>query len=418
MSEMTPNRLQEFRAQYGATRKGGVLPYVQLVLTVAGFVLIGLILLSVRRQAAAPGPGPGGGMPADEQRRYAAYLEGKSEPMAAAQAYEAYMNTASLSPQERSKVAYSAAKLSIDAERYDEALPYLYQAEFLDPESSLKDDVNKKVVLCLDKLGRGADLRHELRKRTDIKRTAADIEAGETVLAEFAGEVLTDKDLEKEVEKLPPAARDSMSAPEKQAEMVKMLVAQRLLLDKARRLELDKDPEIQDQLVKQLDAMIVQKLIEDEVRKNVKVTPEDVERFYKAEPAKFTDPATAEVQVADAESEDAAKGITEFKADAVTVRQGGPVPGAPRELDCSSVFAAEPGAVAGPVQCGERWYVFKVKSKTPEKLRPFEEVKEAATRMLEMQKEQEQFKALIEQTLEARDVKLYLDRLQKAPAAQ
>ena len=416
MNEMTPNRLQEFRAQYALPRKNGVLPYVQLVLTIAGFAVIAAVLVLDREKPSAAAGG--GGMPADEQRRYAAYLEGKSEPMAAVRAYESYMNSALLSPQERAKVAYSAAKLSIDAERYDEALPYLYQAEFLDPESSLKDEINKKVVLCLDKLGRGADLRHELRKRTDIKRSASDVEAGETVVAEFAGEVLTDKDLEKEVEKLPPAVRDSVSAPEKQAEMVKMLVAQRLLLDKARRLELDKNPEIQDQLVKQLDAMIVQKLIEDEVRKNVQVTPEDVERFYKAEPAKFTDPATAELQVADAESEEAAKGITEFKADAVTIRQGGPVPGAPRELDATSVFAAEPGAVAGPVQCGERWYVFKVKSKTPEKLRPFEEVKEAATRMLEMQKEQEQFKALIEQTLEARDVKLYLDRLQKAPATK
>lgn len=418
MSEQTPNRLQEFRAQYGAPRKGGVLAYAQLVLTLAGFAVIAAVLVLDRgKPSAAPASG-GGGMSADEQRRYAAYLEGKSEPMAAVRAYEAYLDSAALSPQERSKVAYSVAKLSIDAERYDEALPYLYQAEFLDPESGLKDEINKKVVLCLDKLGRGTDLRHELRKRTDIKRSAADVEAGETVLAEFAGEVLTDKDLEKEVEKLPPAARDSVAAPEKQAEMVKMLVAQRLLLDKARRLELDKDPEIQDQLVKQLDAMIVQKLIEDEVRKNVQVTPEDVERFYKAEPAKFTDPATAEVQVADAESEGAAKAITEFKATAVTVRQGGPAPGGPRELDCTAAFAAEPGSVAGPVQCGERWYVFKVKSKTPEKLRPFDEVKEAATRMFQMQKEQEQFTSLIEQTLEARDVKLYLDRLQKAPTTK
>jgi hypothetical protein len=154
MSEETPNRLQEFRSQYGPARKWGVLPYAQLVLTAAGFVVIALLVLSGRNRQPGPTPG-GGGMSLDAQRRYAAYLEGKSEPMAAARAYEAYMDTAALSPQERAKVAYSAAKLSIDAERYDEALPYLYQAEFLDPESSLKEEINKKVVLAWTSLGGG-----------------------------------------------------------------------------------------------------------------------------------------------------------------------------------------------------------------------------------------------------------------------
>jgi hypothetical protein len=167
-----------------------------------------------------------------------------------------------------------------------------------------------------------------------------------------------------------------------------------------------------------MDAMIVQKLIEDEVKKNVKVTPDDVQRFYDADHARFTDPATAEVQMADAETEDAAKAISEFKADAVKVRQGGPVSGAPRELDTAAIFAAEPGATTAPVKCGDKWYVFKVKSKTPEKLRPFEEVKDSATRMYQMQKEQEQVQALIDQTLQARDVALHLDRLQRTPEAK
>jgi len=416
MSEQTPDRLQQFRAQYAPPRKNGALPYVQLAVTVAGFALIGALLLAPRNTASPAA----GGMSPGEQREFAAYLEGKSEPEAAVEAYKAYMQNAALDPAERANVAYSIAKLSIDAKQYDTALPYLYQAEFLNPGSDLKDEINKKVVMCLDKLGRGADLRHELRKRTDIKRSASkrsadDVGPGETVLAEFAGEVLTDRDLEKELDKLPPAARESMDTPEQRAEMVKMLVAQRLLLDKARRLELDKDPEIQDQLVEQLDAMIVQKLIEDEVKKNINITPEDVERFYKAEPARFTDPAVAEIQIADAESEEAAKAITEFDADPVRIRKGAPVPGAPRELDASAVFETAEGGIAGPVQCGERWYVFKVNSIQPEKLRAFEEIKEAARRMLQMQKEQEQVSALIEQTLEARDVSLHLDRLQQAP---
>jgi len=234
------------------------------------------------------------------------------------------------------------------------------------------------------------------------------------VLAEFAGEVITNHDLELEIEKLPPAARDSFNTPEKKGDLLKNMVAERLLLDKARRLELDKTPEIQDQLARQLDAMIVQKLISDEVKAGIHITPEDVERFYKAEPDRFKEPATAEVRIAKADSEDAAKAIKDFPDKPVTVRQGGRVPGASETLSVpDAVFSADAGAIAGPVQAEKSWYVFKVESKKKERTPPFEEVKDRAMRMLQMQKEQEKITALIEETLQARDVHLYLERLKE-----
>ena len=412
MSENTPERLREFRSAYTPSpQRAGLMSYVQLVLLLLGFGAV-IALLALREQAPAKAGTPNGGLSAEQQRQYAAYLAEKQQPTAAVAAYQAYLDTASLAPNDRAKVCYATAKLAVEAEQYAAALPYLYEAEFLDPNSDIKDEINKKVVLCLDKLGRNVDLRHELRKRTEVKRTAADVKPEEKVLAEFAGEVITNRDLELEIEKLPASVRDSFSAPEKKADFLKNMVAQRLLLDKARRLELDKTPEIQDELGKQLDAMIVQKLIEDEVKAGINITPEDVERFYKAAPERFTDPATAEVCVAKADTEEAAKAITEFPDKPVVVRKGGPVPGAPPALEASdAIFNAEPDAIAGPLQAEKAWYVFKIKSKTPEKLRPFEEVKDQATKLFQMQKEQEKVRALIEETLKARDVHLYLDRI-------
>ncbi len=417
MSENTPERLKEFRSQYkAAPGRNGKMAVIQICVMVVGFAAVAVLLL---RSTPAPAPQSStGGLPADKLREYAVRLEEKQQPLAAIAAYDEYMKTAALSLAERAKVCYNAAKLAIEAEKYDLALPYLYQSEFLDPGSNLKDEINKKVVLCLDKLGRTVDLRHELRKRTDVKRTAADVKPDETVLAECAGEIITNRDLEKEVEKLPPAARDTFNTPEKKAELLKNMVAERLLLDKARRLELDKTPEIQEQLSKQMDAMIVQKLISDEVEKSVKVTPEDVERFYKAEVDKFKEPASAEVRVAKADTEDGAKAIKDFPDKPVTVLKGGRVPGVTEKIEIpDTLFTSDADAVVGPVQAEKSWYVFKVVSKKEERTPPFEEVKDRATRAFQMQKEQEKVGAIIDETLQSRDVHLYPERLKEpAPA--
>ena len=417
MSEDTPERLKEFRAQNRpAAARTSKLAIAQLALLAAGFaVTIALVV----RPAGAPPQSSSGGLSPEKQREYAVRLEEKQQPVAAMSAYEEYMRMASLTPSERAKVCYNIAKLAIDAEKYDAALPYLYQSEFLDPNSDLKDEINKKVVLCLDKLGRTVDLRHELRKRTNVKRTAADMKPGETILAECAGEITTNRDLETEIEKLPPAARDTFNTPEKKVELLKNMVAERLLLDKARRLELDKTPEIQDQLGKQLDAMIVQKLISDEVRTAVNVTPEDAERFYKAEIDRFKEPASAEVRIAKADSEDGAKAIKDFPDKPVTVIKGGRVPGASENVTApDDLFTAEPGAIVGPVQAEKSWYVFKVVSKKDERTPPYEEVKDQAMRALKTQKEQEKVGAIIDETLQARDVHLYPERLKESAPAK
>lgn len=418
MSENSSERLKEFRAGYASnSKRAGVLGVVQLVVVLAGFAaVIGLLL---REDAPGPASAQGAGLSADRLREYAVHLEGKNLPRPAIAAYEDYLEAAELTAQNRAKVCYSIAKLAIEAGEFERALPHLYQAEFLDPDTALKEEINKKVVLCLDKLGRGVDLRQELRRRTKVKRTPEDLEPGETVLAEFAGEVLTDRDLEIEIDKLPASMRDSFNTAQHKVEFLKNMVAQRLLVDKARRLELDKDPEIQNQLVQQLDSMIVQKLIADEVEASINITPEDIERFYKAAPERFTQPATAKVRVAKAGAEEDAKALSDFPDDPVTVRKGGSVPGIPSSVDLAeAVFAAEPETVTSPVQVEDAWYVCKVESKTPERLLPFEEVKDRAARMLQMQKEQEKVAEIIEETLQARDVRLHLDELTEAEASQ
>ncbi len=413
--ERTPERLREFRTQYASKRAPvSRLLVLQLLVLLAGFAGVFALLVQSAEHGEPPVVAPGGGLSAEALREYAVYLAERQQPTAAIGVYRRYLDKAALEPTARAKVCYSMAKLAIDAEQFNEALKYLYQAEFLAPESDLKDEIDKKVVLCLDKLGRRVDLRKELRKRTTLERRAEDIEPGEIVLAEFAGEVITDRDLALETEKLPAYMRDSLNEPGKKAEFLKNLVAQRLLVDKARRLELGQDPEIQERMAKQLDVMMVQKLITDEVQSRIHITPEDVERFYKASIERFTEPEKAEVRVGQADTAEALQALEAFPEEPVTVRKGGRIPGVPESREAEeAIFAAEEGSRVGPYELEGTWHAFEVVSKTPERVKPFEEVRDQAQRMFQLQKEQEELSALIERILKERDVRLHLDRLKE-----
>lgn len=424
MSDESRERLKEFRSQYASSpSSGSKLLVLQLVIMLLGFGALIAIFLSGQNGAVDDQKMPitSAGLTADQLREYAVHLAGKKHFSAAIGAYDEYLAVANLDSEARSKVCYSVAKLAIDSEDYSKGLEYLYQAEYLSPESELKDEIDKKVVLCLDKLGRTVDLRKELRTRSSVKRTSADVAPGEKVLAEFGDDVITDRDLELEIEKMPAYVRESLGSVEKKTELLKNLVAQRLLLDKARRLELDKAPEIQNQLADQLDAMIVQKLITDEVQSKINITPADVERYYKAEQDQFFVPASAEVLVASGDSEEAVKSIENYPDKSVKVTEGsGFVPGVGQSADAlTAIFSTAVDGLTTPVQIGEAWYLFKVKSKTAKKQRTFAEVKEQVSQRLQMQKQQEQLQLLIEETLKARNVKLYADRLnQEAPSVQ
>ncbi|HOF40631.1 MAG TPA: peptidyl-prolyl cis-trans isomerase [Candidatus Hydrogenedentes bacterium] len=429
MGENTPERLKAFREEARErSRQGRLWPLINLIVLVLGFagVLAAVVWLPAHGGAARQ-TGERGGLSDAALRDYATLLEHKGLKDAALHAYESYLERAFLEPGARANVCYSIGKLAISMERYEKALEYLYQAEMLNPENPVSDEISSKITLCLERLGRSNDLRRELRKRTALQRTADDLEEGEVVLAEFAGQIITDRDLDREIEKLPPAARDSFAAPDKRIELLRNMVAERLLLDKALRLELDQTPEVQDELARLRDSLVVQTLIDQEIDSKISISPEDIKRFYDAGLERFTEPAVRTGLEGSGESADAARlnleeaqknpdGATKVRVSGGRILQGL----GKSELDeavLDVIQKTAPGSVSAPVELDGVWYVFAV-SETPARVHPFEEVKAQAERQLRAEKQREQFRALVADTLKARNVQLYPERLKKEPSEE
>lgn len=414
MSNQTPERLQAFRDENKPPKPGA--PGSLVILAVGVVIGIAGALAVVYVTTVAP-PQAQGGLSADRLRELALMYEAKDMRHAAIDAHTAYLDRATLSDAERGQVAYSIAKLSIDDHEYERALEYLYEAELLAPESDVRDERSRQIVHCLEQLGRTSDLRRELTHRTDPNAREDAVEPGAVVLAEFGEEKITDRDLERKLAEMPQSIRAAYATPEKRTELLKNLVAERLLLDKAFRLKLDEDEELRAQMKAAHDSLLVRKLMENEVREHIAITQEDVERFYKAEQARFTEPAAVRVLVANAETETAAAAINEFNGQPISVRRGerlGVLPNSPEVFD--RIFAADVDTVTAPIPIKDRFFVFKVVSKTPEHIAPFENVKAAAEQALRAEKEQEHVEQLIEETLKARNVNIYSDRLEAKPS--
>lgn len=353
------------------------------------------------------------GLGVERLREYAVYLAENNQPKAAVRVYEDYLDKAVLEEAARAKVCYSVARLALDGEDYETALLYLYQSEMLDPESGLKPEIEKKILLCLDKQGRSAALRRQIRKRSAVDEPGGASEPGAVVLAEFDGEPFTRSDLERELAKLPQAVGGAVDTPEKKADFARNVIAQRLLAGKARRLNLDADQEVQEMLSRQVDDLIVRKLIEDEIQSRLNVTPGDVERFYQAEIARFTEPSSAVGKLAQgATPAEAESGLSGEEAVSVQIRgsriTGGAIPAAAQRLLAEKVLASETGSAA--IESEDTWHAF-AGTVRPGKVKPFDAVRERAESMYRAQKEHELLSAFIEETLRAGNVKVHMDRI-------
>lgn len=412
MPEQTPERLRAFRQTY--QRPSGLGPRSFVINLVVALVAIAATVGTSSLWGKADLKGisvsvNSGGLSPAQMREYAVYLEQKELPDKALGVYQDYLAKAVLTDEERAQVCYSVGKLAADAGQYEDALAYLYQAEILNPQSELSGEVDKLIVSSLERLGRTADLRRELRKRTDVNRDPADLQDETEVLARFNDQVITARDLEQEMERLPAPIREEASDPKSKRQLLENMIAERLLLEKAYRLGLDEDPEIEQQLKELHDSLIVRKLIAGEVQDKLNVTPEEVARFYETEKERLGQPASAQVVIGRA---DAPEADFAFDESPVKVLQGRPIPGLPASGEAAAlIFEMAEGETTLPLEIDGAFYRFQVLSKQPGHVLSLEEARPMIEKMLNAEKEQAAVKSLIEETLRAHDVQIYPERL-------
>ncbi len=206
----------------------------------------------------------------------------------AARYYIRYLEHADVPPETRAQVCLAIAQSLKQAGKLEEALGYLYQVEELAPGSNAAREAGALVVEVLDRLGLSQAAQTALSKRSSLDRRESEAADGGPVVARIGDRTITRAELDEAMADLPPQVRAQLQQGENLEAFLSQYVAQELLYDKAVKRGLDKDPAVRRRVEQLRKQMVVNRLIEDQLKDKVQIDEQDLRNYYQAHIDAFT----------------------------------------------------------------------------------------------------------------------------------
>ncbi|MFQ6043964.1 MAG: peptidyl-prolyl cis-trans isomerase [Candidatus Poribacteria bacterium] len=400
-------------------------------------VLVFLLIRPQVKQAPVGATPRGRHWTSEQQKKYANSLFSKGLKREAIAAYEKYLETTAEPGRERAKIAYRIGTMYMDLGEYEKALANFYRVEIEDPQTVLATDVGQKVVACLENLGMTSQAQYELEKRTAIRPEGGKAGKGGVVVAKIGKDEILMGEIDAALDRLPDWMRKQYQSGKGKLEFAKQYVANEVLYRKAKRLGLDKDPEMRLKIVDLTKSLLVQKVIEDELKKEVKINPADVELYYDANKDRYVEKAKVQLSFIKVDDKQKAERIlTQLRSgkdfatvakqesqDEKTKEKGGEIPGwitvdgyipavGSSEKIWKAIKDADKNGLTDVVEVDGVFYLFKVRDGKPERQKEFSEVKDQVEFDYRNFREQQATQALLERTLEGQEVEIYYDRFQ------
>lgn len=209
--------------------------------------------------------------------------------------YERYINSTGLALEKKSNLSYIIGNIYMDdLSDYNNALANFVRAKVYYPANSSVSEINKKIVACLEKLGKSVDAEREMSKVTSLaggeKEEASRSEEDSIIIAKIGDRKIAMRELNKEIERMPVFMRDSFKEKEKKLELLRQYIAGELLYDSAKRQGLDNNKGVIEDVNFSKKQLMINKLIEEEVDSKLKEPGEaDLKLYYEANKDKYTE---------------------------------------------------------------------------------------------------------------------------------
>ena len=409
-----------------------------LLIGVAG----GLIYIGVRGTGGMNSLEKASTVSGELRRDLAGKLLGAGLPEQAVEQYKFYLSETDLPAERRANIAYTIGKIYMEQGQYEDALSWFYQVEMLDPKTRLGPEVGSKIVACLERLGRFAQAQYSLDARSSLDGQIKDEDKGLEVVAKIGNESISLRELNEAMDALPEWMRESLNDPAQKQAFLQQYVAEELLYRKAKKLELDKTPQMRKMADRALRQLLVQKVLEGEIQEKVDVKPEEVELFFQANRNRYAEKEAFKIQMIqvpagqlDGVREALEKGENfSSLAERVSIHasaqdQGGEIDewieegmdptgmGEPGKL-WETLSVHQEGEVAGPVLSGEDGYLFLLKNRRQPRSPSLAEVQKQVEQDIYRERVEKAYQELIRQALLVSDVKLYPEALNNSDDKQ
>ncbi len=178
---------------------------------------------------------------------------------------------------------------------YENAAARFVKAKFLNPESELKDRINKNLVICFERMGRSLEAQKQLERSTGLDQTKTKKEGG-VVIARIGDREITMTDLENEIEKLPPSVQTQFKDRQGKLKFLQQYVGTELLYDTALRRGFDKDKEVIEGAFQMKKQLMINKLLAEEIPQDIQINEGEMKLYYDAHKKDFKDKELEEVK--------------------------------------------------------------------------------------------------------------------------
>lgn len=172
---------------------------------------------------------------------------------------------------------------------YDKALENYFKIKYLYPESKLQGEVGKKIVNCLERLQRSTDASRIMAEQSALDRDEVEENRPGKIVAEIGERKISQGDLDFQIAQLPAYMQGQFNTVDKKREYLKQFIVQELLYDSAKRKGLDKDKEVLEAAFRAQKSLMAEKLLQQELKDEVKIEPSDIELYYMAHKEKYVE---------------------------------------------------------------------------------------------------------------------------------
>jgi len=229
----------------------------------------------------------GRGWSAWQERTWAAKLLAEGLREQAVEAFERYIARGEVSSSEVANVSYMMGKAMMEEGRYEDALGYFYRAEVADGGSKAAAEARRAVVVCLERLGRMVDARYALDRETALQRGGATQEVRGVVVAKVGDEEITMGEINDYIQRMPAGRQKEMDTAGGREEVLRQIVMERLLYKRGQMAGIDRSAEVKKRVAEIERQMIVERVMKEEIERRVKVTDEEVRKYYEGNKGRF-----------------------------------------------------------------------------------------------------------------------------------
>lgn len=255
----------------------------------------------------------------------------------------------------------------------------------------------------------------------------------EAVVAAVNGKEITLAKLDEKIEKMPEQYQAFASRHKK--EVVEEMIAEQLLYEEAKKRRIDRDPEIRELMDEAVKKVLISKLIEDETKKSIPVSEDDIKSHYQEYKDRYMVPERIRAShILTNTEEEAQRAQEELRAGAdfaevakrcskdLTRDRGGDLGYFKRgqmipefERAC---FNLNVGEVSGVVKTRFGYHIIKVTDRKSATYHKFEDVEEGIRALISRQRQREKLEQFIKGLKDKAKIKINDKLLIAAPAEE